>query len=530
MSEAAAERLPEQPRPLLLGRYRPLRPLGSGGSGSVWLARDERSGRQVTVKIVPREGKSESRARREAQAMAQLEHPRCLHAYACGRDRENVYIAYEHVPGRTFREALRAGALNDDDVIEAAAQVLEGLAHAHARGIVHRDVKPANVLLADEREISVRILDFGLARYAEAETLTAIGDVPGTLAYIAPERLHGDTATPAGDVWSVGVMLHEALAGRHPFWRASLAETADAITAGPRPLAAERPDLPQAVLAAVDRAVALDPARRPSAAKLARMLRRSRGTGGGATIALVQTVERRFAPPALAGIYAGAAAALIPFYPSHWVPLLAAAAAALTYFRPRTGVAVALAIPVLPLGNTSVALAVLYGAAAIAWFALNAREPERATFVVLGPLLGPLGALAILPLLLRNGRSTLARGLQAGTAVLLAALAAGLRHAPLPLTGDRPPLGLGLAGGDRPGAAVEALWGALAAHPALLLEAIAIGAAAALLPRAERRGLWGLAVFGALFLGASLLFAPAVAALPIVLGCWFTVGVLAART
>jgi hypothetical protein len=462
--------------------------------------------------------------------MAQLDHERCLHAYACGRDRENVYIAYEYVPGKTFREALRAGELGDDDVIEAAAQILEGLAHAHARGVLHRDVKPANVLLADEPGISVRLLDFGLARYAEAETLTAIGDVPGTLAYIAPERLHGDDATPAGDVWSVGVMLHEGLARRHPFWRPSLAETADAITAGPRPLADERPDLPPPVLAAVARAVALDPAKRPSAAKLARMLRRSRGTGGGAATAVAETIERRLAPPALAGIFAGAAAALIPFYPPHSVLLLAVLTAALTYFRPRAGVAVALAIPILPLGNVSIALALLYGITAAAWFAVNAREPERSTFIVLGPLLGPIGALAILPLLLRNGRSALARGLQAGIAVLLAALVAGLRGVPLPLTGDRPPLGLGLAGSDRPAAVAEALWNALSAHPALLIEAVVIGAAAAVLPRAERHSLWGLASFGALFLAAALLVTPTVAAIPIVLGCWLTVGVLAART
>src|SRR5439155_8445144 len=135
----------------------------------------------------------------------------------------------------------------------------------------------------------------------------------------------------------------EALTGQHPFWRTSLAETADAIAQGPPPLAQARPDLPQPLLAAVDRAVAVDPARRPSAAKLARMLRRSRGTGGGATTAVVETFERRFAPPALAGIYAGAAATLLPFYPLHWTPVLAALTAALTYFRPRTGVAAALA-------------------------------------------------------------------------------------------------------------------------------------------------------------------------------------------
>ncbi len=463
--------------------------------------------------------------------MAQLDHERCLRAYACGRDSENVYIAYEYVAGKTFREALRAGELDDDDVIEAAAQILEGLAHAHQRGIVHRDVKPANILLADDGpRVSVRILDFGLARFAEAETLTAIGDVPGTLAYIAPERLHGDSAAAAGDVWSVGVMLHEALAGRHPFWRTSLAETAEAITEGPPPLAEARPDLPPAVLNAVARAVALDPARRPSAAKLARLLRRSRGTGGGATVAIVDTFEQRFVPPALAGIYAGAGAALVPFYPTHWAGALAALVAALTFFRPRVGVAVALAVPLFPLGNVGVALAVLYGVAALGWFALNVREPERALVVALGPLLGPLGALAVLPLLLRNGRSAVLRAVHGGVAVLLAVLVAGLRHSPFPFTGEQPPLGLGLAGSTRPGAAATALWNVLAAHPALLVQAVVVAAAAALLPRAERHGVWGLAVFGALFLAAALLAAPSVAVLPVVLGCWLTVGTLAART
>jgi hypothetical protein len=260
------------------------------------------------------------------------------------------------------------------------------------------------------------------------------------------------------------------------------------------------------------------------------MLRRSRGDGGGLATAFVETAERRYVPPALAGIYAGSATALVPFYPVHSAPALAALTAVLTFFRPRTGVAVALAVPVLPLGNLSLALAVLYGAAATAWLVLNLREPERATFVALGPLLGPLGALAVLPLLVRNGRSTLARALQAGVAVLLAALVAGVRGAPLPLTGEEPPLGLGLSGSTDPGAAAHALWSGLAAHPALLVEAVAIAAAAALLPRAERHGLWGLAIFGALFLTAALLAAPSVAVLPIVLGCWFTVGTLAART
>src|SRR5262249_56656539 len=121
--------------------------------------------------------------------------------------------AYGCVRGGSWGEALRSGKRADGDAIEVAAQVLDGLAHAHKRGVVHRDVKPANVLLADEGEgISVRILDFGLARVAEGETLTAAGDVPGTLAYIAPERLHGEQADAAAVGWAVALLLLQALA------------------------------------------------------------------------------------------------------------------------------------------------------------------------------------------------------------------------------------------------------------------------------------------------------------------------------
>ena len=241
---------------LVADRYRPLRPLGSGGSGSVWLARDETTGLDVALKIVPREGKAATRAEREALAAARLRHERCLRAYGLERDSRNVYIAYEYVPGETMRQALRAGALNDADAVEAAAQILEGLAHAHSRGIVHRDVKPSNVLVAEGAELSIRLLDFGLAQLAEEESLTATGDVPGTLAYVPPERLHGEPGEPAADIWAVGVLLWEALAGWHPFWNGSLLETARRIEQGASPLAQVRPDLPRPLCALVDRMLA----------------------------------------------------------------------------------------------------------------------------------------------------------------------------------------------------------------------------------------------------------------------------------
>ena len=123
---------------LVLDRYRPLRPLGRGGSGSVWLARDERTGLEVALKIVPREGKRASRAAREMEAASRLRHERCVRAYDFGGDSGHVYIAYEYVQGITLRETLRAGKLGDRDAIEAAAQILDALAHAHR----HRDRPP----------------------------------------------------------------------------------------------------------------------------------------------------------------------------------------------------------------------------------------------------------------------------------------------------------------------------------------------------------------------------------------------------
>ncbi len=519
---------------LVAERYRPLRPLGSGGSGSVWLARDERNGLDVALKIVPREGKAATRAEREALAAARLRHERCLRAYGLERDSRNVYIAYEYVPGKTMREALRAGELNDAGAVETAAQVLEGLGHAHARGIVHRDVKPSNVLLAECEGISARLLDFGLAQLAEEESLTATGDVPGTLAYVPPERLvNGESGGPPADVWAVGAMLWESLAGWHPFWNGSLLETAKRIEAGAAPLASVRPDLSKPLCALVDKMLALDPAARPSAALLAHELRdafaeRVRRRGTRTTIPAVR-VPMHFAAPAAAALYAGWTAAALPFFPGLAVPLLALIAAALTLVRPRLGLAFALAVPVLPLGNVSSGLAFAYGALACVWLALSWRAPRQGLFLVLGPVLAPFLALGLLPLASQGIRSPVRRAAQVATAVFLAALVAGLRHASLPFTGAAPPKGIGIAGSDDPFAVAFALLRALESRPAVLLEAVVLAAAAVAIPHVRERGLWWIAGFGAALLAATLLPAPAVAATPLVVSVWVTCTVLALR-
>ncbi len=516
---------------LVLGRYRPVQPLGSGGSGSVWLARDEEYGDAVALKIIPREGKAEARAEREAEAAARLDHERCLRSRGFGADADHVYLAYEYVPGETFRQALRGGRLTDASTVEAGAQILEGLAHAHERGIVHRDVKPSNVLLAEGDDLAVRVLDFGLALFDEADTLTAAGDVPGTLAYISPERLKGRTAGPAADVWAVGVLLWEALAGWHPFWCSSMLDTAKRIQDPAPSLAEARPDLPPALIALVDRSLARDPARRPPAKRMAAALRsawRSRSRearrrrGGDRRTSISWTpATGRLAAAGIAVLTAGWVAAALPFYPPGWSWAIAAAAGVLTLARERAGLAFTLAVPLLPLGNVAAGLALLYALVAAVWLVLLWREPRRGLLFAAGPLLAPLGLLGFLPLVLMPVQRAARRFLLAGTAVLAAVAVAGVEGNGLPLTGEAAPA-LPHAHTDSLGESARVVVAALGQRPELLVVAAALALAAAVLPHAARRGYWALAAWGAGLLAVTLVPLADVHALPLVASTWLT--------
>jgi eukaryotic-like serine/threonine-protein kinase len=492
---------------LVLGRYRPLRPLGSGGSGSVWLVRDEEAGRDVALKVVERTGKAGSRAKREVDAATRLRHPRCLRALAFHRDDGHVYVAYEYVRGKNLREALRAGKVDDATAIEVAAQVLDALAHAHAKGIVHRDVKPANVMVEDCDEVSTRLLDFGLARLDELEGLTATGDVPGTLAYVAPERLEGEPAGGAADVWGVGVMLWEALAGWHPFAATSPVETARRIAAGAPRLAAERPDLPREVCAAVDSMLSVEPRRRPPARRLAADLR----AGGELRVhrphsaASRTALRERAAHALLAALFAGGATTLLPFFPRGW-PLVLAALAGLAALRsPIVGLAIALAAPLLPLGNLSLGLAIAYGVLACAWLALHARDAERSLLPVAAPLLAPFGAIPLLPVALLEARGRTRRAIGAAACIPLAAAVSVLAGRPLPFAGESPGSTAPVAGSTGPLDVTATLYGALTAHPTLAVAAVVLAFAAASADLAVSHGRWAIAAWGAALLGSVLL-------------------------
>ncbi len=292
-------------------------------------------------------------------------------------------------------------------------------------------------------------------------------------------------------------------------------ETARAIEAGAPSLSTLRPDLPNALLQLVDRSLSLAPGRRPTAQELAEQLRgaaaprrvkRSR-TGG---IALPAEVARGGAAVLAAG-FAGWTASALPFFPHGWPLGLAVATAAITAFRERLGLAVALAVPILPLGNVSLGLALVYSAIAAAWLALTWREPRTGLLFAAGAVLAPIAALGLVPLLVSGVRSLPRRAAQGAVAVLAAALAAGLQGVPLPLTGEPAPLGVGVAGASDPLDVVGSIARAAAAHPALLAEAAAFAVLAAALPLVRPYGRWGAAGFGAAMLLLSVPIAPAVA-------------------
>lgn len=254
---------------LVLNRFLIERRIGSGGFGTVYEAWDGRLERPVAVKAIESAGSHGSgRVLREAQAAARLNHPGIVTLYEMGEEDGNALLVTELVDGTTLAQLNRDGALSDREVGEIAADLCEALAHAHARAVVHRDIKPQNVLITEEGEPRAKLMDFGVARLTDGAALTAPGDIVGTLAYMAPEQAVGNTAGPEADVYSLGLMLYECWSGEHPTRRATPAATARAIGGRLRPLRRLRPDLPRELCEALDACLQTRPDRRPTLEEL----------------------------------------------------------------------------------------------------------------------------------------------------------------------------------------------------------------------------------------------------------------------
>ncbi len=265
---------------MILGRYRMERRLGAGGFGVVWLAWDEKLEREVAVKVIPGEGGAGERVEREARAAARLNHPGIVAIYELASDEHDVYLVSELVRGRTLAELTRAGAISDRDVARIGIALCDALEHAHARGVIHRDVKPQNVMVLAEPAAGAgfaKLADFGVAHVASGDPLTRTGDVVGTLAYMAPEQAEGARVTPACDVYSLALTLYEAWTGTNPVRAAGPAATARRLGRPLPSLAAMRRDLPLELCDAVDDALDIDPGRRPAPARLRAGLRAAEG-------------------------------------------------------------------------------------------------------------------------------------------------------------------------------------------------------------------------------------------------------------
>jgi eukaryotic-like serine/threonine-protein kinase len=271
---------------LVLGRYRLRERLGAGGFGVVWSAYDEQLHRDVAVKRVPlAPGEDAERVTREALASARLAHPAIVALYEARPVHDAFYLISELVGGDTLAHRIAEDTLSDEEILRIGVALCSALAHAHARGVVHRDVKPHNVLIPSDAAQAhastpgarahagvAKLTDFGGARLSGEDVLTRTGDVMGTLAYMAPEQSEGREAGEQVDVYSLALVLYEALCGFNPVRGATPAQTARRIGRPIRSLSRERRDLSRAVTQAIDRCLHRSPAARGTLEELGEAL------------------------------------------------------------------------------------------------------------------------------------------------------------------------------------------------------------------------------------------------------------------
>jgi serine/threonine protein kinase len=256
---------------VVLSRYRLGRRLGTGGFGTVWLARDERLERDVALKMLPLERLHFARFEREARAAARLNHPGIVTLYEASVDDHGGYLVSELVRGHTLGHLLEDGRLSDQDILRIGVALCDALEYAHRRGVVHRDVKPSNVLVPDAPVSSAgmaKLTDFGVARLVGGDSLTRTGDVIGTTAYMAPEQAEGREAQPCADLYSLALVIYEALTGINP-----LAVTAPGVRGGRLgihlpALRRHRRDLPRELAGGIDQALRPRPRERGTVLEL----------------------------------------------------------------------------------------------------------------------------------------------------------------------------------------------------------------------------------------------------------------------
>jgi eukaryotic-like serine/threonine-protein kinase len=277
------------------GRYTVERVVGRGGMSTVYLARDRELDRPVAVKVLAESfGGDEEfvyRFRREAQTAARLAHPNIVQVFDAGEEGERLFIVMEYVDGESLG-ALRSrlGRLEPSHVLDVGEQACAALGYAHGNGVVHRDVKPGNLLV--RRDGTLKVTDFGIARAADTTQLTQAGTILGTASYVAPEQARGEPVGPEADIFSLGIVLYEIVTGTVPWKIESVAQLAT-IGEGPvRPVGELAPEAPPELEETIMRCLTRDPRDRPgSAAEVAALLRGGRPAPTAMTVALPRAEE-----------------------------------------------------------------------------------------------------------------------------------------------------------------------------------------------------------------------------------------------
>jgi hypothetical protein len=348
---------------IALGRYRLGSLLGRGATSSVYAASDVHTGRPVAVKTIPASPELLARIEVEIRAAQRLEHPNIVRLLDWGRGSGLVYLVWELIDGPSLGHACAERRPTTGWATLRMIEVLAALDHAHSRGIVHRDVKPENILI--DADGHARLADFGVARLTDHATMTSAGSLVGTIAYMSPEQARAHTVGPPSDVYSACIVLYELLVGSNPLAGGSAAETARRAAMGSiPPLGEVRPDLPPRLAAAVMSGLVRNPDERPSARALERELEAA--ISGARETELRQQRVRRIREPMISLLATGLATAGVLIGLSHLGPgeiaIGAGAAGAIALRWPRLAAGVVAAAAVALIGRTSIGAAILMGA------------------------------------------------------------------------------------------------------------------------------------------------------------------------
>ncbi len=504
------------PEGIVADRYRIIETIGVGGSATVFEAEDLQSGEMVAIKAIPAQEKLRRRARREMRAASALDHGAIVRMLGSEEDDDYIYVVFELVRGNDLSIVLKEKRLEESEVLRAVAAVCDALEHAHARGVIHRDVKPGNILLREDGIL--KLTDFGIAQIDQPDA-TVDESLLGTLSYMAPEQVRGEMLTGSVDVWAAALVAYEALTRKNPYRSKNPIELAEKHRSLRLSLRKERPDLPEAATKMIDRALDLDNQRRPLPGQLRDALLRGavameRGEAELDPAVVLPLIEPRvrlrerwlravpdrperepgqpidlfeqsaaetriaalvtrmlpYWPSALTVVAGTALLGALSFYPTDWPLAIALLAAVVALRLPFVAGALVLAAALPLAGNLAFGLVPVAALVGVVWIALLVRDGRRLLLPALAPLLTLCFAWTIFLLLAGSASRPYVRAATGAAGALTMTMVLGLSGygSPLVATSALATLPTQLAGADDAIATAAIVGSAIGVGPLLL--------------------------------------------------------------